>query len=915
MTADDALYLVDGSGFVFRAYHALPPLTTKAGVPSGAVYGFATMLIKLEQEMRPSHLAVIFDASAKTFRDGMYADYKSNRVEAPDDLKPQFPMVRRLVEVFGLPMLESVGFEADDLIATLARRARDEGLRVVIVSSDKDLMQLVDDRCVLIDTMKDPPRVYDTAAVTEKWGVPPSLLGDVLALMGDSVDNIPGVPGVGPKPATALITHFGSLEALLTRAGEVGAIKGLRGAASVQAKIEANIEQARLSRKLVALDDHMDIKLDLSSLRRKEPDMARVEALLHELEFSRLIDRLKPKGSPAPAPAAPMIPAAAGVSWIGKQPVRVITDIDTLHSLALELKDAPRFALAVESSGESALAAAICGLSFSMGEGHAPTYVPLGHRYLGAPAQLAVAQALAVLAPALGSATPKFVHEAKDAEILLARRGVALRGVACDPMLASYLIDAAADHSLSAIAERRLGVKIEHRESLCGTGKKALPFESLEVPRAALFSAAEAEATLALGQLLCGDMAERGLAKLHGEIEQPLSHVLAVIEQHGISLDVGALRVLSERVENATHAIEEEVRRMIGSDINLGSPKQLQELLFEKLGLPAVKKTKTGFSVDAEVLEELAPMHPVAAKILEHRTLAKLKGTYLDALPLLVDQKTGRLHTSYKQTIAATGRLSSKDPNLQNIPIRTELGQEIRHAFRAAPGCKLVVADYSQIELRVLAHLSRDPLLTAAVRLDQDIHERTVVEMFGEPRREDPELRRVAKMINYGIVYGLSDYGLAQRLGIERSEAKKYIDGYLATYAGVARYMETIIQDAYRDGGARTLLGRFRPLPELASKNRNIRLYGERMARNTPIQGAAADLLKLAMIAVQRHLDEQAPEVKMLLTVHDELVLESPEADAEPVGGHLKRLMEQVLPLEVPLKVDLGIGNTWADAK
>ncbi|MFI5290389.1 MAG: DNA polymerase, partial [Polyangia bacterium] len=504
-------------------------------------------------------------------------------------------------------------------------------------------------------------------------------------------------------------------------------------------------------------------------------------------------------------------------------------------------------------------------------------------------------------------------------EILLARRNLSLGGVDSDPRIDSYLLDPAEDHALEALCSRRLGQVPSAidggREALLGKGKKALLFESLEIERAAAFSGCVAETTLALGRALSAELRGRGLGALLDEMEMPLAHVLAVMERHGICLDTGMLHALGKRLELRLAEIEEEVRTLTGSEINLGSPKQLQELLFEKLGLPSGRKTKTGFSVDAEVLEELAPLHPVAAKILEHRTLSKLKGTYIDALPLRVDPKTGRLHTSYVQTIAATGRLSSVDPNLQNVPIRSELGREIRRAFCADAGCLLVVGDYSQIELRLLAHLSEDPVLIDAFQKDEDIHRRTVSEMFGADKADDSQLRSVAKMINYGIVYGLSDYGLAQRLGIERADAKRYIDGYLKTYARAAAYMEGLIREAYRDAGARTLFGRFRPLPELASKNRNVRMAGERMARNTPIQGTAADLLKLAMIKVQKFLDAEAPEVRMLLTVHDELVLEAPEPRAAQMGERLREVMEGVVPLKVPLKVDLGIGRTWADAK
>jgi DNA polymerase-1 len=920
--AERALYLVDGSGFIFRAYHALPPLNTKAGVPSGAVYGFTQMLIKLEVDHRPSHLAVIFDAGHHSFRHDVFPAYKANRVEPPDDLKPQFGTVRRVVDAFGIPRMEAVDYEADDLIATLARRAREAGMRVVIVSSDKDLMQLVGAECVLIDTMKPKDFVFGPAEVKEKFGVEPAQLGDVLALMGDHVDNVPGIPGVGPKTAAALISHFGSLEAMLARPDEIASIPGLRGAASVMAKVKAHVDEVRLSRRLVALDDQVAFEAPLESLARKEPDMARLESILRELEFVRLIDRLKPQSGAAAtsAPAAQTtsaqtaLPVSAPVK-IGSLAPRVIAEPAALAALVEELRAVDELGLSVHSTGGPPSSAALIGIALAF-RNAAPVYLPIGHRYLGAPHQLDAAALTTALAPLLRAPSPrKHVHDAKDAEVLLARHGLPLGGVASDPMVASYLLDPNADHTLRALSEARLSATIDSHETLCGTGKKATPFESIEVARAAVFAACEAEASLVLGPRLREEIAARGMQPLLDEIELPLAHVLATMERHGVRLDVAALRKLGASVDEKLAALQKEVEALAGQEINLGSPKQLQELLFEKLGLPGVKRTKTGLSTDADVLEELAPLHPVAAKILEHRVLAKLKGTYIDALPLLVDAKSGRLHTSYKQTIAATGRLSSTDPNLQNVPIRTELGKEIRRAFVAAPGALLVVGDYSQIELRILAHLSKDPVLTDAFRKDEDIHARTVVEMFGPDKRDDRPLRSVAKMINYGIVYGLSDYGLAQRLGIDRKVARDYIDNYLRTYAGVNEYMNRLVDEAHREGGSRTISGRFRPLPELASRNRNVRMYGERMARNTPIQGSAADLLKVAMIAVQRFIDEEAPDVKMLLTVHDELVLEAPEAAARRAGERLRQVMEHVWTLDVPLKVDLGIGHTWADAK
>jgi DNA polymerase-1 len=931
----ESLYLVDGSGFIFRAYHALPPLSTKAGLSTGAVYGFTQMLIKLETEHRPSHLAVVFDAGSRSFRHQVFAEYKANRVEPPDDLKPQFGLVRKVVETFNIPVLEAIGFEADDLIATLARLARENGQKVVIVSSDKDLMQLVDDDVVLHDTMKNVPHgfTYGAKEVEEKFGVAPKQLGDVLALMGDSIDNVPGIPGVGPKTASALIREFGSLEGMLARVDEIAQVKGLRGAASIAQKVRDHIEAVRLSRQLVSLDEHVAVPMALEELQRREPDMAKVESLLRELEFVRLLDRLKPiahrpptldvdadgKALP-PTPAPPTAATAATVTpplavAIGKAPAEVIVDAAALRALASELLQKSELALVLESSGGAPSSAALIGIALAT-PARPSVYVPLGHRYLGAPTQIDAHAALDILGLVLAAGQPrKHVHGLKDAIVLLGRYGARLGGIASDPQIASYLLDPAAEHDVTSLCGRHLGATIESREQLLGKGAKALAYDTVEIARAAQYAVCQAEGTLAVGALLRAELEARGMLKLLDELELPLARVLAVMERHGVKLDSAWLHKLGVEVDQKLEAIEKEVATLAGADINLGSPKQLQELLFDKLGLPGIKRTKTGWSTDADVLEELAPLHPVAAKILDHRVLAKLKGTYIDALPQAVDARDGRLHTSYRQTVAATGRLSSTEPNLQNVPIRTELGREIRRAFIAADGCLLVAADYSQIELRVLAHLSKDPVLIDAFGKDEDIHRRTVIEMFGEAQADDPKLRSVAKMINYGIVYGLSDFGLAQRLGIERADAKRYIDGYLKTYAVLDKYMSRIIEDAYRDGGTRTLLGRFRPIPELAARNRQLRSAGERMARNTPVQGTAADLLKLAMIQVQRMLDGEAKEVKMLLTVHDELVLEAPEAQAEATAKRLKDKMENVMKLDVPLRVDLGIGRTWADAK
>ncbi len=924
----DAVYIVDGSNFLFRAYHALPYLSTRSGLPTGAVYGFAQMLIKLEQDHRPSHLAVVFDVGERSFRNELFAEYKANRPPAPADLKPQFALVRKLVDAFAVPRIELAGVEADDVIATLVGQARAEGRKVVIVSSDKDLMQLVDDEnVVLLDTMKNV--TYGPREVEEKFGVGPARVGDVLALMGDSVDNVPGVPGVGPKTAATLLQAFGGLEPLLARVDEVAKLPKLRGAERVAQLLREHGERARLSRRLVELDAKVPLppELQLGGLRRHEPDMSRVEALLREYEFERLIQRLQPAGAPAPAPvpvgesengderatepSSPPTPPSLRIQ-IGLLATDLLLDARSLAVRAAMMAAQGDVGVVVEVAGAGPWAP-VAGVALAI-DGAAPVYVPVGHRYLGAPAQLGAEEALAALKPLFARAdVRKSIHGQKAAMLALGRHGVPLAGVVADPELAAYLLDPAQPHDLCAIAAR-FGATVEEREALCGSGKKAIGYETVEIARAAAWAGRRAEATLRLGRQLREEVRAAGMEKLLDEVELPLGRVLAVMERHGVRLDVRHLHRLGEETETRLRALEDEVRALAGYEINLGSPKQLQELLFDKLKLPAVKKTKTGLSTDAEVLEELAPLHPIAEKIHEHRALAKLKGTYIDAFPHLIDRQTGRLHTSYNQTVAATGRLSSSDPNLQNIPIRSELGKEIRRAFIAEGGCKLIAADYSQIELRVLAHLSRDAVLRDAFARNQDVHVRTAAEMFHvAPDAVTPEQRRIAKAINFGIVYGQTDYGLARAVGIERDEARRYISDYFARYAGVAAFMERLIAEGKRDSGARTLLGRFRPLPDIHSRNRTVRQYAERMARNTPIQGTAADILKLAMIAVEERLEREAPSAKMLLTVHDELVLEAPAAEAERVGALVGETMERVFPLEVPLRVDVGIGDNWAE--
>ncbi|PSM32125.1 DNA polymerase I [Haliangium sp. UPWRP_2] len=988
-----SLYLVDGSNFLFRAFHAMPPMTTKSGIPTGAVRGFVSMLLRLIADELPSHLAVVFDAAGRSKRAELYPAYKANRSETPPELVPQFDLSRRMVRALGIPCLDATDVEADDIIASLAQAGRREGLPVVVVSSDKDLMQLVADGSVeLLDTMKEEGRGkrFREKDVAEKFGVPPTQLGDVLSLMGDSSDNIPGVPGIGPKTAAQLIVHFGSLSALLNQLdthGHLGEIS-LRGKDKVAAALREHRAQLAISRQLVALEDDLPLPMPLADLGRHPESVQRdvLLAMLTELEFNTLLKRVTTPGGlpglpdlsapsvlpPAPVPppttatkaATPTTPVAATpppptTTAAPMPPVEspALTE-SAAPSAAVELAawiaatpGAPKVLLSHDALADWLRAAQPSlrqhGLAFRLmrcGEGDTPAkppsprvatlagislftplapaaYLPLSHRYLGAPTQLSATEALSQLAPLLSDPTlRKFVYSAKDVLLLLSRYGQSeVAGIVADPALCSYLLDAGQDHSLDGLVEKHLPPdypKLLSREALCRAGgKHGVPFDQVDIAAAADFAVAQARATYLLSALLWPRL-DGAAQQLLSRLELPLARVLSVIEQHGILIDVDVLSRLGRETDSKLGALESEIATLAGARINLNSPKQLAELLFDKLGLEPVKKTrgKTGMSVDHEVLEALADQHPIAHKIIEYRSLSKLKGTYIDQLPELRDRRSGRIHTTFQQVVAATGRLSSIDPNLQNIPVRSGLGKEIRRAFIAPPGFRLIAADYSQIELRILAHLSRDPLLLESFQSGEDVHKRTAIEMFGPEAGATDDKRRAAKMINYGIIYGLSDYGLASRLSIERSVAKDYIREYFARYRGVQEFMNDLVAHARRDGGARTLLGRFRPLPDLTNRNFAVRAYAERVAKNTPLQGTAADIMKQAMIDVQTGLvAANNPQVRLLLTVHDELVLEAPEAVAEKVASDVQQAMEGAVKLAVPLKVDVGIAQSWAD--
>ncbi|WP_437832775.1 DNA polymerase I [Sorangium sp. So ce1153] len=887
--APDVLYLIDLSGYVFRAYHAISPLSSPSGEPTHATFGTVAMLTKLVDERKPAYLGVAMDSAGRTFRDDLDPRYKAHRPPPPPDLGVQMNRCREIVEAYRIPIFIHEGLEADDLIAVAVERAKERGLRVVIASSDKDLMQLVDDdRVMLWDAMRD--KVYGHPEVVAKFGVPPEQVRDLLALVGDTSDNVPGVPGVGLKTAAELLAQFGSLASLYARLDEV---KKQR----IRESLKQNEADALLSQKLVTLDGSAPVSLDLETLRYGGADTGRLRELFTELGFSRFLKAVR-----APEPAA----RAATY--------RVIATREELEAFARSARAAGRLALDVHATTREPMSAHVCGIALACEPGQA-VYVPLGHRYLGAPAQLSMGDVDAVLGPLLADPElPKVGHDVKFCEVILLRHRIGIVGVAFDTMLASYLLDPEAKNQLHELAERELGAKMQTLEEVApkrrGQAQRAL--DEIELGEASSFGAAFADVALSLTDRLRPRLRAERLEDLLVQIELPLSAVLAEMELTGVLVDPQALAQLGAQMTTELAALEEKARELVGHDINLASPKQLEAVLFDELGLRSQRKTKTGRSTDADVLETLSEDHPFPGVVLEHRMIAKLKGTYVDALPRLVHPVTGRIHTRWGQAVAATGRLSSQDPNLQNIPIRTELGRMIRRAFVAPPGSVIVSADYSQIELRVLAHLSKDPVLVDAFRTGQDVHVRTAMEIFGvDEAGVTDEMRRRSKTINFGVIYGMGESALAKRLDISRAEAARFIDAYFARYRGVHEFMEQTMADAKRSESVRTLLGRRRLLPDLRSSDRMRRAQAERIAQNTPIQGTAADLLKLAMVRVPRPV---VPGARMVLTVHDELAFEVPAGAVDEAKAKVRQAMESVFPLDVPLVVDIGHGPTWADA-
>ncbi len=851
-------FLIDTFGFIFRAYHArarsgAPPMRTKAGVSTEAVYIFHNMLRRLVAAERPEYLAAVFESEGPTFRDREFEEYKANRAETPAALLEQIPWVRRLLEAMRIPVLERPGFEADDVIGTIAKKAAAGGMDVVIVSSDKDMLQLVDDRIRMLNPMKDDA-LYDREAVKEFLGVEPGQVADLLALKGDAVDNIPGAPGIGDKGAKELIARFGSLDALLERAGEVER-------RTYRESLQNHRERILMSRRLATIDTGVPVDWKPGDFAVAAPDRAALRDIYRQLEFFSLLKELEDA-----EPAAPLDHAT-------------IDDPGRLRAWLAEAGPGGTLAVALAGEPGAELIPPALGRSAKHGQGGAAPFTLIEE-----------------LRPVLED--PSRVKAAHDVKSVTARlRGVGIepRGFNEDVMLYAFLLDAdPAACALEELARRRLG-----REAGAGPAEQAA-------------------AVLELAAMLGAEIDRQGFRNLYETLDLPLVWVLEKMERAGVRIDVGVLAELSERMDRDIGRLSEEIYALAGHPFNINSPQQLGKVLFEEMGLPAPARTgKTkALSTAADVLEELAATHTIAAKVLEFRQLAKLKGTYVDALPALVNPATGRLHTSFNPAGAATGRLSSSNPNLQNIPIRTELGREIRAAFVPREGWTLIVADYSQIELRLLAHLSRDPLLVEAFRNGEDIHTRTAAEVFGvPPLMVTPELRRNAKAVNFGIVYGLSAFGLAGQLGIPQSEAQDYIRSYFERYAGVKRFIERQIEDVRRTGETRTLMGRRRPIPDINSRNPNARGFAERTAVNTPLQGSAADLIKLAMIRIERELARRGARTAMLLQVHDELVFEAPPEEADEVRAMIKHEMENAQKLEVPLVAETGAGPNWRDAK
>ncbi|AKH90482.2 DNA polymerase I [Edwardsiella tarda] len=925
--AENPLILVDGSSYLYRAYHAFPPLTNGAGEPTGAMYGVLNMLRSLIMQYQPSHIAVVFDAKGKTFRDELFAEYKSHRPPMPDDLREQIAPLHQMVQAMGLPLLVVPGVEADDVIGTLARRAEQAGRHVLISTGDKDMAQLVTPNITLINTMTNT--VLGPQEVFDKYGVPPELIIDFLALMGDASDNIPGVLGVGEKTAQALLQGIGGLQSIYGDIDRVATLS-FRGAKTMGAKLLLNKEKADLSYLLATIKTDVDLALDCDDLAIKPLDSATLHTLFQRYEFKRWLSDaqdgswltaaqgMKTKAV-KPASEEANLSAVATAATLSREGYQTILDEAALEALIARLQHVGCFAFDTETDSLDVLSANLVGISCADAPGQA-YYIPLAHDYLDVPAQLDREWVLARLQPLLEDEKVAKVGQNLKYDIgVMARHGIILRGVAFDTMLESYVLNSVAGrHDMDSLAARHLDHKTITFEEVAGKGKGQLTFNQIPLEQAAEYAAEDADVTLRLHQRLWPTLeSEAGPRHVFCDIDMPLVPVLSRMERTGVLIDSTILGQHSQELAVRLSALEQQAHTLADEPFNLSSTKQLQSILFDKQQLPILKKTPGGApSTNEEVLVELAEQgYELPQVILDYRTLAKLKSTYTDKLPQMVSPLTGRVHTSYHQAVTATGRLSSSDPNLQNIPVRSDEGRRIRQAFIAPAGSKIVAADYSQIELRIMAHLSGDRGLLEAFAAGKDIHRATAAEVFGLPLEAvTADQRRSAKAINFGLIYGMSAFGLARQLNIGRNEAQRYMDLYFERYPGVLAYMERTRQQASEQGYVETLDGRRLYLPEINARNAMRRKAAERAAINAPMQGTAADIIKRAMIAVDAWLQQSQPQVRMIMQVHDELVFEVPEAQVDEVVSHVRTLMEGSLALAVPLKVDIGCGENWDQA-
>jgi DNA polymerase-1 len=898
------LVLFDGNALVHRAFHALPPLTvSKTGEMVSAVYGFALILLKAINELKPTHCAIAFDKKAPTFRHQMFDQYKAQRPPTPDELVNQLGRVRQLVEAFSIPIFELDDYEADDVLGALSQQASQQGIDSIIVTGDADAMQLVSPRVKLLypkprrafsDTM-----LYDEAAVNQKYGIQPQYIADLKGLKGDPSDNIPGVPGIGEKTAVRLIQQFGTIEEIYAHIDEVTPPK-------LQGLLRQNEAVARQSKQLATIVTQIPLTLKLDDCQISHYDRHQVAELFRELEFASLLPKL-------PEVEAPQSPPQIKIKPSSPKDYHIVNTTSAFDELLNRLSAAKSFAFDLETTSLNAILAQLVGISLSPAPGEA-YYIPVGHVGWGEVEQLPLDQVINGLKPRLEDTTSaKLAHNGKYDMTVLAEYGINVNNLTFDTMVAAYLLGEKS-LSLKALAFSKLDIEMTPISALIGSGAKQLSMSQVEVKQAADYACADADMTGQLAELLTPELHQQGLWQLFSEVEMPLVPVLVSMERNGVALDIELMRQMSHRLGEQLLKLETEIYDSVGHRFNINSPQQLSFILFEELKLPPARKTKGGYSTGASVLEELRGVHPIIEFILDYRQLAKLKSTYIDALPGLINPKTGRVHTSFNQTRTTTGRLSSSEPNLQNIPVRGEAGREVRQAFIAPAGSRLLAGDYSQIDLRVLAHLSQDSSLLNAFRRDEDIHTATAAQLCGvDAPQVTPDMRRLAKTVNFGVIYGMSDYGLEQATELSREEAAQFITSYFEQYPEVKQYLESTKQQARDSGYVQTLLGRKRFIPEINSPNRQVREAAERMAINMPVQGTSADIIKVAMVNLYREMDQRQLKSKLLLQVHDELIFEVPEEELKTMRQLVPQVMSTALELSIPLKVDIKTGNNWGE--